>query len=114
MINRVIITGNLTNTPELKKTETGTSMIRFSIAQNQKNHTDYFNIVAFNNVAEIVARYCKKGMKVTIDGKLTTRTDINNNKYTDILLNDIDFSLPKKEVSAPVEPVEQEGDELPW
>ena len=108
MINRVIITGNLTNTPELKKTETGTSMIRFSIAQNQKNHTDYFNVTAFNKLAENIARYCKKGMLVCVDGRLNTWKDAKEVTHTDISAYNVQF------ISKTEEPAEQESEELPW
>lgn len=120
MINKIIISGRLTSTPELKKTETGTSMIRFRIAHDARNeHTDFINVVAFNKVAEIIACYCKKGMKVTIEGRLTTHRDINDVVYTDVLLDNIE--IPDKPKTQPGEPerettapVAVETEELPW
>lgn len=120
MINRTIITGRLTSTPELKKSETGTNMTRFRIAHDARNeHTDFINIVAFNKVAEIISLYCKKGMKVTIEGRLTTHRDINDVVYTEILLDNIEIpdrpkTKPETAPNAPVMPNYDDGDELPW
>ena len=95
-------------------------MIRFRIAHDARNdHTDFINVVAFNKVAEIIASYCKKGMKVTVDGRLTTHRDINDVVYTDVLLDNIE--IPDKPKTTPGEPAREttapvavETEELPW
>jgi single-strand DNA-binding protein len=84
--NRVQLIGNLGMNPEVKKTETGKKLVRFSVATNEsyKNangekvtETQWHNLVAWGKVADIVEKYLSKGTEVVIEGKL-----INRN-YTD-------------------------------
>lgn len=79
-INRVNLTGNLTRDPELRATVSGTQVLSFGIAVNdrQKNKQtgeweDYPNFVdctMFGSRAEAVSRYMAKGQKVAVEGKL--------------------------------------------
>ena len=90
--NKVILVGNLTADPELKKTPSGVSVTSFSIAvnrrftkQGEQTQTDFINIVAWRQTAEFVARYFNKGKPILICGQLQTRswTDQNGQKrYT--------------------------------
>lgn len=79
-INKVIVTGNLTRDPELRRTQSGMAILDFGIAVNDRrknNQTgeweDYANFVdctMFGNRAESVSNYISKGSKVAIEGKL--------------------------------------------
>lgn len=79
-INRVNITGNLTSDPELRATASGTQVLSFGVAVNDRRRNaqtgeweDYPNFVdctMFGNRAEAVSRFLAKGMKVAIEGKL--------------------------------------------
>ena len=90
--NKVILIGNMTADPELKKTPSGVSVASFSIAVNRRftkqdgqQQTDFINIVAWRQTAEFVARYFNKGKPILICGQLQTRswTDQNGQKrYT--------------------------------
>jgi single-strand DNA-binding protein len=90
--NKVILVGNLTADPELKKTPSGVSVTSFSIAvnrrftkQGEQPQTDFINIVAWRQTAEFVARYFNKGRPILVCGQLQTRswTDQNGQKrYT--------------------------------
>ncbi len=73
-INKVIMTGRLTATPELKMTPSGVSVVSFSIAQNRKDAVDYFDFVAWRQTAEFICKYFTKGDGIEIVGHLTTRT----------------------------------------
>lgn len=83
--NKVILIGNLTADPELKQTTSGVSVCRFSIAvqrrfgRNDQGQTpaDFFNIVAWRQSAEFVARYFKKGRAILVCGQ------IQNDNWTD-------------------------------
>lgn len=81
-LNKVMLIGNLTRDPELRKTSAGQSVTSFSIATNRsftdasgakKEQTEYHNIVAWGRLAEICAQYLTKAKKVYVDGRLTTR-----------------------------------------
>jgi single-strand DNA-binding protein len=81
--NRIILVGRLTRDPELRATPDGTSVVRFAIAVNRtvrpgaEEQVDYFDIVAFRQLADTVANYVTKGRLVLVEGKLQTRS------YTD-------------------------------
>ena len=85
-VNKVILVGNLGKDPELNVTPDGTPVTKFSLAVNRntktstgerKEETEWFNIVAWRQLAEVCERYLHKGSKVYIEGRLTQR------KYTD-------------------------------
>ncbi len=86
MLNKIMLIGNLGRDPELNVTSDGTPVTKFSLAVNRntktgtgerKEETEWFNIVAWRQLAEICERYLHKGSKVYIEGRLTQR------KYTD-------------------------------
>ena len=83
MFNRIILMGRLTKDPELKNTQSGIPMCRFSIAvdraysKGQEKQTDFFDITAWRQTAEFVAKYFSKGRMIHVEGKL------QNNNYTD-------------------------------
>lgn len=100
--NRVLLIGRLGAQPETKQLPNGTAMARFSIAttetyKNDKgervNDTQWHNLVAWGNVANIAGKFLTKGKEVAIEGKLMTRqyTDKEGNKRTstDIIVGDI-------------------------
>lgn len=78
-INRVILVGRLTKEPTLRKTQSGTSVTSFTIAcnrrvaQGQEPQADYINCVAWNNTADVVAKYTNKGSLVGVEGRIQTR-----------------------------------------
>lgn len=80
--NKVQLIGNLGNAPEIKNTESGKKLARFSVATNEKyrnadgenvTETTWHNLVAWGKVAEIAEKYLKKGSEVAIEGKLISR-----------------------------------------
>jgi single-strand DNA-binding protein len=81
--NKVILIGYLTDTPELKQTQTGISVASFTIGVNRRysaegrQETDFINIVCWRKTAEFVCRYFGKGSAILVCGSLQTRT------YTD-------------------------------
>ena len=86
MLNKIMLIGNLGRDPELQVTSDGTPVTKFSLAVNRytkssngerKEETEWFNIVAWRQLAEICERYLHKGSKVYIEGRLQQR------KYTD-------------------------------
>lgn len=83
MFNRIILMGRLTKDPELKNTQSGIPMCRFSIAvdraysKGQEKQTDFIDITAWRQTAEFVAKYFSKGRMIHVEGKL------QNNNYTD-------------------------------
>src|SRR6056297_3025356 len=89
--NKVILAGNLTSDPEMRKTPSGQPVCNFSLATNRywtdqesgekKQKTEYHDIVAWRRLAEIASQYLSKGSLVLIEGRLQTRSweDSNDN-----------------------------------
>lgn len=82
-VNKWIGVGNLTRDPELKHTNQGTHICTFSVAcnerhkdrdGNQKEKTEFINIVAWRQLAEICGKYLHKGKQVYIEGRIQTRS----------------------------------------
>ena len=98
MINRIVIIGRLVHTPELKITQAGTSYARVTIANEavykDKKHTNFIDVLAWSGLAENLSKYCEKGRKILVDGRL----EIKKNKQgettyvnTTIIAENIDF-----------------------
>ncbi len=84
--NKVQLIGNLGNAPEVKTTESGKKLARFSVATNESyrnakgekvTETTWHNLVAWGKVADIAEKYLTKGAEIAIEGKLINRS------YTD-------------------------------
>lgn len=100
--NKVILVGNLTADPELKKTQSGVSVTSFSIAvnrrfakQGEQQQTDFISIVAWRQTAEFISRYFNKGRPILVCGQLQTRswTDQNGQKryVTEVVADEVSF-----------------------
>ena len=81
-VNKAFLLGNVGKDPEIRSTGGGTMVANFSLATsfNQKDpqgnwqeRTEWHNVVAYGKVAEIVKNYVKKGHKLFIEGRITTR-----------------------------------------
>lgn len=77
MINKMILQGRLCKSVDLRTTQNDNSVASFTIAWSEKyGQTEQFlfmNCVAWNNQAEFIRKYFKKGDMVVVEGKLTTR-----------------------------------------
>lgn len=74
-MNKVLMVGRLTADPELKQTDSGIEVTRFSLAVSMgTNKTDFFNIVAWRQTATFITRYFRKGDGICIDGHLSSRS----------------------------------------
>lgn len=90
--------GRIVNNLELRSTNNGNSVCQFTIAINEgygdKERTDFIDCVAWNKRAESICKYCDKGVKVAIEGKLQTDTyekEGKKIKTTKVLVNEIQF-----------------------
>ena len=75
-MNAVNLTGRLTSDVELKTTQNGKSVCSYTLAVNRpkvKDTTDFINCVTWNQGAEYLGKYARKGDKVGITGVLTSR-----------------------------------------
>jgi len=90
-VNKVILVGNLGKDPELRYTASGAAVATFSLATserykdrdgNSQEKTEWHNIVAWRQLAEICGKYLNKGRQVYIEGRIQTRSydDRDGNK----------------------------------
>lgn len=106
-LNKVILIGRLTKDPDLRHTPNGTSVASFSIANNRtyvaggekKELVSYFNCVAWNKLADLIAQYCKKGNRVALEGRLQQRSwdDQEGKKRTtvEVVVDNVQFLTPR-------------------
>lgn len=87
--NKVILMGNFTRDPELRQTQSGTSVCRFSIAVNRsyngqdgnvREETCFVEVDVFGRTAENIAKFFTKGKPILIEGRL--RQDTWDDKET--------------------------------
>jgi single-strand DNA-binding protein len=101
-LNKVMIIGTVGRKPELRYTPSGKPVTSFSVATNRswtssdgerKEETEWFNVVAWNQLAEICGQYLKKSQQVYVEGRLQTRRwqDSNKNRRTsvEIIANEV-------------------------
>lgn len=119
-MNRVILIGRLTKDPEIR-TSGNYTIASFNIAVDRKfkrdgePETDFFNCTAFNKTAEFVEKYCKKGTKMVVEGRIQ-----NDNYEKDgvkhygvkIMVDSLEFAESKSANNTPSTKVETTGDEF--
>lgn len=82
-INQVILMGRLTRDPEQRTTSTGKTIASFSLAVDrggQDDQADFFDVTAWEKLAELVVQYLGKGRRVLVQGRL--RQDSWDDKET--------------------------------
>ena len=82
-VNKVILVGNIGADPEARYTPSNTAVTNLRIATSdswkdrnsgeQQERTEWHRVVTFNRLAEIAAKYLRKGSKVYVEGRLQTR-----------------------------------------
>ncbi|MCS6967125.1 MAG: single-stranded DNA-binding protein [Cytophagales bacterium] len=124
MVNKAILIGYIGRDPLVRHTNNGIPVATFSVATSEsykdengerKELTEWHNIVLWRHNAEFAEKYLKKGMKVYIEGKITTREYEQDGikKYiTEIVGNNVQIlsspasiaDRPDREIPLPQEP----------
>jgi single-strand DNA-binding protein len=108
MLNKIMLIGHLGKDPEMSYTPSGVAVTKFTLAVSRtfksqsgerQEETEWFNIVAWRQLAETCNTYLRKGSKVYVDGRLKQR------KYTDregaqrtaieVEINEMEMLTPK-------------------
>ena len=98
-MNNVCIIGNITKDIELRTTNNGKSVTTVSIAFNDgygdKQQTHFFDVMAWEKQAENLAKYCQKGSKIAIHGKLIQQNweTQQGEKRNKVLINAINITF---------------------
>jgi single-strand DNA-binding protein len=107
-VNKIMLIGNLGRDPEMTYTPAGSPLTKFSLAVNRrwkdksgerKEETTWFNVVAWERLAETCNTYLHKGSKVYIEGRMTSRkyTNKDNVEVTawDVIAQEMEMLDPK-------------------
>lgn len=103
-INRVVISGNLTRDPELRRTQSGMAILGFGVAVNDRRRNsqtgewedfaNYVDCTIFGNRGESLSNILTKGMKVAIEGKLRWsqwERDGQKRSKLEVIVDEIEF-----------------------
>jgi len=114
-LNKVMLIGRLGRDPESNAVTSGDMVCKFSIATdeswtdksgNKQTKTEWHNIVAWRKLAEICARYLKKGSLVYLEGKLQSRKyedRSGNDRYiTEVVIHDMQM-LDTRNIEKPAD-----------
>jgi single-strand DNA-binding protein len=128
-MNNAIIIGRLTKAPEMRSTQSGTSVCSFTVAvdrrfknQNGEKETDFIPVVVWRGLADNCGRYLSKGSQVGVSGRIQTRNyeaqDGSKRYITEIVADEVQFlSTKSKEHDEEVPEgfvVVDDGDDLPF
>ena len=100
-MNSVQLTGRLTRDPEVRYTDGGLSIARFTLAVNrrfkQENgpDADFIRCIAFGKTAEFIEKYFSKGRKMDMNGRIQTGSYQNQDGATvyttEIIVENVEF-----------------------
>lgn len=131
-VNKVILVGNLGRDPELRYTQSGQPLTRFSIATNERfkqgddwqERTEWHRVVVWGKQAENCAQYLQKGRSVYIEGRLQTRDwedkEGNKRQTTEVVAQTVQFLGGRGEGGARSAPEPRQpgpgadGDDIPF
>ena len=131
-MNKVILKGRLTATPELKTTATDIYVTDFSVAVNRrfnKEQTDFINCQAWRQTAEFITKYFTKGQEILVVGELHIEKwdkDGETRYSTRVVVDEVDFCGSKESDKNPKDtdtntddfteftPVEDTVEDLPF
>ncbi|WP_295211656.1 single-stranded DNA-binding protein [Ruminococcus sp.] len=108
MLNRVVLMGRITHDLEIEQTQSGVSVLRFSIAvdrgyakQGEERQTDFITCVVWRQTAEFIGKYFSKGRMIALEGQLRTGSyeDKNGVKHytTDVNVDNVSFTGEPKQ-----------------
>lgn len=110
-MNKVVLIGNLVRDPEVRATQSGISVCNFTVAVNRRfkkengeQETDFLNVIAWRQLAELCGTYLAKGRKVAVTGSIQTRTyeakDGSKRTAWDIVADEVEFLSPQNQQSS--------------
>jgi len=106
-MNMAIIMGNLTRDPEIRSTQDGKPIAKYTVAINygQNTEADFIPCVAFDRAAEFAEKYLRKGMRVLVSGRIKTGSYTNregqNVRTTEIYVSSQEFAQNKGDTATP-------------
>lgn len=119
-MNSVQLLGRLTRDPDVRYTDGGSTIAKFSLAVDRRfkqeggDTADFINCIAFGKTAEFIEKYFFKGTKIALNGRIQTGSYTNKENVkvftTDVVVENVEFAETKnsnsnagRNVSAPVQ-----------
>ena len=104
-MNSVQLLGRLTRDPEVRYTDGGSTIARFSIAVDRRfkqeggETADFISCIAFGRTAEFIEKYFAKGVKIALNGRIQTGSYTNKDGVkvytTDVVVENVEFAESK-------------------
>lgn len=136
-MNVAVLMGRLTRDPDVRRTqaEEPLAIARWTLAVDRrtkakdgKREADFISCIAFGKTAEFAEKYLRKGMKITLSGRIQTGSYTNKDGMkvytTDVVVGEIEFAESKKDdkgqddyydsMAAESGAWQQAGDRAPW
>ena len=132
MLNNAVVMGRICNDLEVKKTPSGVSVCRFTVAvernfkQGEERQTDFIDVLAWRGTADFLEKYFSKGQMIAVQGSIQTGSyekDGIKRRTFEIVADNVSFCGGKSESNAPSEApseaptgdyVSSSDDELPF
>lgn len=106
-MNSVALTGRMARDPEVRYTDGGVSISRFTVAVNRRKRedpADFISCIAFGKTAELIEKYFHKGMRIGLNGRIQTGSYENKEGRkvytTDIIAEAVEFLDNKSDGNA--------------
>jgi single-strand DNA-binding protein len=111
-MNKVTLIGRLTKEPEIRTAQSGTTVVRYSLAvqrafksTNGQQETDFINCICFKKTAEFAEKYLHKGMRIAVNGRIQTGSYTNKDGQkvytTDVVVEEHEFVESRQAQSTP-------------
>jgi single-strand DNA-binding protein len=126
-LNKVMVIGNVGRDPEMRYIPSGKPVTSFSVATTRnwtnsdgerREETEWFNVVAWGNLAEICRQHIRKGQQVYVEGRLQTRSwqDQEGKKRfrTELVANEMILLGDRRGASEAVESIGGREEEFPF
>jgi single-strand DNA-binding protein len=117
-LNLITLSGGVGQDPEFRTTASGTSMVKFSLANHRgygdkKNTLTWFNCTAFGKVADFVSKYVKKGSRLIIVGEMQINKSDDGKIYPGVKVTEVNFEKGNIKNSKPGKGQEPTAKEQP-
>jgi single-strand DNA-binding protein len=126
-LNKVMVIGNVGRDPEMRYIPSGKPVTSFSVATTRswtnsegerREETEWFNVVAWGNLAEICKQHLRRGQQVYVEGRLQTRSweDHEGKKRfrTELVANEMILLGGRRSVSEAIESTGVGEEEFPF
>jgi single-strand DNA-binding protein len=126
-LNKVMVIGHVGRDPEMRYIPSGKPVTSFSVATSRswtnsegerRQETEWFNVVAWGNLAEICKQHIRKGQQVYVEGRLQTRSwedhDGKKRFRTELVANEMLLLGDRRGASEAVESTDEGEEEFPF